>query len=162
MALSADNTGKMLTRSGESKKQDAASLAVVLEALGEVCREFAVRLYHTVGQLRLDAEMVWTAGGMDDFDTMSSTDVLNEEAVLDTAVQIPSPTFKSIRKLLLVKKLLGDSVSEDELTKIQSEIEFHYSSESEKAREEDSDIVQSEAEATANGEYEEDPKKPTE
>lgn len=152
MALSADNSGKMLTRSGESKKQDAASLAVVLEALGEICRETSVRLYEALGKLRQDTEVSWKADGMDDFDTMSSTDVLNEEAILDTAVTIPSPTFKTIRKVLLVKKLLGDSISEEEIGRITAEIEQHYTAESEKAKEEDDALIQSEAEATAEGE----------
>jgi hypothetical protein len=153
MALSADNSGKMLVRSGESKKQDSASLAVVLEALGEICREFIVRLYYMIGEIRQDSESVWTSSGMDDFDTMSSTDVLNEEAILDTAVQIPSPTFKTIRKMILVKKLLGDSISEEDLAKIESEIKLHNSVESEQAKQEDNKLNRAEAEATANGEY---------
>jgi hypothetical protein len=131
MALSADNAGKTLVRSGESKQQDAASLAVVLEALGELARRAGLEIIQMAESGRGDEPAEWKAHGMDDFDTVSSGDMLQEEAILDMSVQIPSPTFKKVRKTAIARKLLGDWASPDDIEQIEEEIETYYSLEGE-------------------------------
>lgn len=142
MALSADNKGSMLRRSGESKAQDAAASNVVLEAIGEIARDFAEEVLNMVASGRSDAEEQWSIQGYTDFETLSPYAILEEESVLDTSVEIPSPTFKQIRKLSLVKKLLGDNVSEEDLERIREELESAYTTENELAEFEAQQILE--------------------
>jgi hypothetical protein len=133
LALSSDTKGKALIRSGESKKVDAAALCIVLEAFGEIGRRFAETVMGFVSQGRGDTNMIWTATGMDDFDSSTASEILGEESVMDTSVIIPSSTFKAIRKFNAAKKLLGDWANEEDLSKIKTEIEDFYSPEGEAA-----------------------------
>lgn len=143
MALSADNKGAMLRRSGESKAQDTKATDVVLEAVGEIARDFAVEILDMVALGRSDSIEEWPVSGYTNFEVSSSYDILEEESVLDTSVEIPSPTFKQIRKLALVKKLLGDNLSEEDLDTIKEELEAAYNTESELAEFEAQQILES-------------------
>lgn len=132
MALSADTKGAMLRRSGDSKKQDAVALDVVLGEYGKLARQFVIHLLQLVERGRNDKPREWTASGLSEFDSMSSDALIEEEVMLDT-VEIPSPTFKAERKKIVVRKVLGDSVSEEKLAEIDEQIEAFYSFESELA-----------------------------
>lgn len=143
IALSADTKGKALIRSGDSKKVDAAALCIVLEAFGELGRRFGEGLMETISRGRGD-DMNWTASGMDDFDAASAAEILEEESLLDTAVQIPSATFKVLRKFNAAKKLLGDWANEEDLRQIEGEIKGFYSNEAELIEQEIDKKIESE------------------
>ena len=131
MAQAADNKGALLTRSGESKKIDGQATNIILESLGKICRDFAKHLMKMIQYGRGDHNIEWQVEGMTDFTTESIADVIEMEAVLDVSVQIPSPTFKKIRKSQVANRILGDSVSEKDRDKIEKELETYFSTEGE-------------------------------
>lgn len=128
MALSADNKGALLRRSAESKGKDTEALDVVLNEYGKLARRFVVELMQLVEAGRGDKPREWTATGASKFDSSSTDALIEEETVLDT-VEMPSPTFKAERKKQLARKVLGDSVTEDTLAEIDTEIETYFSNE---------------------------------
>lgn len=130
MALAADNKGQLANRSGKSKEKDEAALSVVLEAYGEIGRETLLNILRMVELVRGDKTRDWSATGMSDFETTTTGGLIEEETMLDT-VEIPSPSFKIKRKFAIVKKLLGDTVTEEELAEIKDEIKNYYSIEGE-------------------------------
>ena len=131
MARSADMNKAAIRRSGESKAQDENGTNIVLEALGDLMREFAKELLKLVAIGRRDPEIEWLATGLSNFQDGNLSALLDQESVLDTAVEIPSPTFKRLRKFQIAKKVLGDAVRETELGTIKEEIQAFYSLERE-------------------------------
>lgn len=122
MALATNNSQAALKRSGESKKEDRTSATVVLTEFGHIVREFIAALYRLVGKGRGDAELDWVVKGMEKFD-QASVDAMVTEAVNIEAVQIPSPTFKTLYLSRLAKKLLGEDATADEVELIREELE---------------------------------------
>jgi hypothetical protein len=132
MALSIDNSGAALQRSGKSKQVDQSATTVVLKALGLICREHSEEIYRLVGEGRKDA-IDWCAHGMDEFDEMSLEGMLEEAATLET-VDIPSATFQQHYKFMLAKNALGSSVSDEVLNTIREELKGSISQESIEAK----------------------------
>jgi hypothetical protein len=129
MALAADNSSAALGRGGESKKQDRAAANVVLTALGELCREFAVEVFDLASRGRMDSPpRKWTAQGMQAFDTASLSDVVEESAIIDT-LKIPSQTFQQIRIFAAAKRIVKGNASATELETIREELENNISAE---------------------------------
>jgi len=131
MARSADMSKGAIRRSGESKQQDENGTNIVLEALGDLVREFVKELLLLVAIGRGDPKVEWLATGLSNFQDGNVAALLDQETVLDTALEIPSPTFKRLRKFQIAKKVLGDAVREKELETIKGEIEEFYSLERE-------------------------------
>ena len=131
MALSSDNRNNSLAKSAESKDRDENALDVVLETLGQLGRDKLRELLKLVSVGRGD-EINWMISGMSNFASVKTSHVLNQEAVLDTTIQIPSGTFKARRKFALAKRLLGDTVTESELETIRQEIELFYEQDTER------------------------------
>lgn len=131
MARSADMNKAAIRRSGESKAQDENGTNIVLEALGDLMREFAKELLRLVAIGRKDEQVEWLATGLSNFQDGNLGALLDQESVLDTAIEVPSPTFKRLRKFQIAKKVLGDAVREPELETIKEEIQKFYSLERE-------------------------------
>jgi hypothetical protein len=121
MALTFDNSPAAIRRSGESKAQDKASHAVVLMGLGQYVREHAYDIVTTISMGRGD-DLEWTASGMNKFDSQSMGDLIIEAETLEN-INIPSPTFQLRHKYLIAKTKLGDEASEEDLAKIEQELE---------------------------------------
>lgn len=131
MARSASNNSISSRKSGESKAMDENSTNIVLEALGDLMRDFAVCLIRMVEKGRGDKPSEWLATGMSNFQSRTLSAILNQESVLDNQVIIPSPTFKTMRKLQIATRILGDMASEKNLEQIRSEISSFFSTEQE-------------------------------
>lgn len=130
MALSADNRNNSIAKSAESKDMDENAMDTILETLGEIGRDKVKELLSLVAAGRGD-KIVWTVTGMTNFAAVETSHVLNQEAVLDTTIQIPSGTFKALRKFDLAERLLGDGASDEQLATIKEEIEQFYAQDSE-------------------------------
>ncbi len=121
MALTFDNSASALRRSGDSKSQDKAAHGVVLRGLGEILKEYAFDILQTIVTGRGD-DIVWQCAGLDKFDDASLQDVLTDAETLEN-IEIPSPTFQRRHKYMVAKMKLGDEASEEDLKKIDEELE---------------------------------------
>lgn len=121
MAMSVDNTGAAMQRSGESKSIDQAAGAVILRALGMILREHLEELLSLIATGRKDNIRV-AAHGMDNFDDVTLSALVLDAVGLST-VSIPSATFNKLFKYKLAKLALGADATEDDLEEIQSELE---------------------------------------
>lgn len=124
-ALSFDNSAAALGRSGDSKAQDKASHAVMLMGLGEYVREHAEEVMRTISVGRQEPDVEWSAIGMNRFDTTSSMDMILGAEKLEL-ISIPSPTFQRRYKFAIAKQTLadlGDEATEEDLEKIEEELE---------------------------------------
>jgi hypothetical protein len=119
MSLSLANTGAAVGRSGDSKREDRSSLEVVLTYLGELTRDFAVKLYSTISEGRGE-EVVWVAHGLDSFDVDDRQELIDEAVALQLA-DVPSKTFKTEYKTKLALGVLP-GMSPETKAQIQSEI----------------------------------------
>lgn len=122
MAQSVDNSGAALQRSAESKSVDAQAGAAILRALGVIVREHFTECLESVARGRKDGEPDFVLKGMDIFDDVSLTDLVND-AVLIESVGIPSATFQKRFKLKIAKLALGAEATDEELAKIEEELE---------------------------------------
>lgn len=122
MALSVDNSGAALQRSAESKSIDQAAASVVLKALGHYAREHAIRVMQLAQAGRKDPAAEWSAHGMDSFDDVP-LEVLVNIATLLEAIQLPSATFHQRQKMALIKKILGQDATDEDLEIIKDELE---------------------------------------
>lgn len=124
MALSTDNGAAALARSGESKAQDKAATAVVLVALGKLVREYALTIVRACAHARGASELaeMFHVSGMEKFDSVQSADAVEEAVTVDT-LGIESPTFQRRYKYKICKLVLGDDASEEDLEKIEKELE---------------------------------------
>lgn len=124
MKLAVDNTAAAMTRSGESKEADKNAEDVVLTYLGLLCREFLRELMQDVSRARNEMTLIdsWRVKGMEKFDETAVDDVVNTAVALE-GVDIPSPTFKRLSAMLVVRARLGDTATPDDLAKIAEELE---------------------------------------
>lgn len=124
MKLSVDNTAASMQRSGESKAHDKAAESVVLTFLGLLCREFLRGLMQDVSKARGEVELVdkWETKGMEKFDEVAVSDVVAQGVDLES-VPIPSPTFQRRFKYNLAKAVLGSEASQEDLDKIEEELD---------------------------------------
>ena len=104
MAASVGNDSNTMRRSGESKIQDRYAETVVLKALGQIVRAFAVEVYECIAEARGE-RVVWTAHGLETFDFDDRVDLINEAVQMDL-VTIPSPTWKRAYKTDMAFRLL--------------------------------------------------------
>lgn len=128
MAMSVDNSGAALQRSGESKQVDQESTAVILREFAKITREHAVELHETMQAGRKDPEVAWSVEGMDGYSD-STVDTLVTMAQTLEVVSIPSATFQQEWKMQLTRKILGDSVDEEKLEDIRRELEQNITNE---------------------------------
>ncbi len=126
MARSASNNSISSRQSGEAKAMNENPTNIVLEAFGDLLREFAINLLGLVQAGRGDGKIEWLATGLSNFQSRTLRALLEQEAILDTSVEIPSPLFKTMRKFQIAKKILGDAAREEELESVQTEIESFY------------------------------------
>jgi hypothetical protein len=125
MAQSVDNKGAALKRSGESKKQDTAAMAIVLEAYGDYVREHAQDVYEMIERGRGDQPQAWCPRGQEKFDDVDSATLLDEALTIST-LDVPSATFKVEYTMSVVTRWLGDRGDDDMLAKIRDELEGHW------------------------------------
>ena len=107
MAMSADTSrATQQARSGESKQQDKKDVAVVLGALAVFTKDFGVEIYETIAVARSEADVVWTAHGLDKFVDDDRASIVQEAATLEVIADgIPSPTWKKEYKTQQALKL---------------------------------------------------------
>lgn len=115
MAQAVDNSGAGLKRSGESKKMDQASGAIVARELGRIFREFTVTIYDTVAAGRNEYDKVWSVSGLESYDEQGASDLVDEAVNLEK-VNIPSPTWQTVRKFELANKLTPGLTDEQKTT----------------------------------------------
>lgn len=104
MAMSVDNSSSTMRRSGTSKQSDKKDVAVVLEALAEYAKDFAVEIYECIAQVRGEDDVVWTARGMDKFVDDDRAELIQEAVSIDL-IGIPSPTWQKEYKAQIAFKL---------------------------------------------------------
>lgn len=121
MNLAIDNTGAALKRSGESKAQDKASMAVILHGIGERLLKLCEVVIDIIGTLRKE-ELDATVVGFERFDAVAVTDAIEQALVLG-GIDIPSATFHRVHKKALARRVLRGDASELELQAIDKEIE---------------------------------------
>ncbi len=148
MALAVDVGSAALRQSGDSKRENRAAHGVVLAGLGEILRDHAFDVTQTITTGRGDA-FEWTASGASKFDTQSLTDQIEDAERLEN-VPIPSPTFQQRHKYMLARSKLGDEASEEDLEKIESELEEFYTAE--EIQMQGGDLVSIEGEGEGEGE----------
>lgn len=121
MAMSVDNSGAAMQRSGESKAIDQAAAAVILRALGVFLREHLEELLNLISTGRKDNQ-AFAAKGADNFDDVTLSQLVLDAVGLET-VAIPSAHFQKKFKLKLAKLALGADATEDDLNTIKEELE---------------------------------------
>lgn len=125
MALSTESSSSAaIGRSGLSKMQDRAATVAILIALSEYVREHALLVMDMACAGRGDLDLVgsWRAGGGDKYDAAGVTEVVQQAVELST-VEIDSPTFKRLHQLGIAKAVLGANASQEDLEKIEAELE---------------------------------------
>lgn len=129
MAMSVDNSGAALQRSGESKQVDQEVTAIVLREFGKIVREHAVLLHEVVQRGRGDTKASsWTCDGMDGY-ADTTVDAVVTQAQTMELVTLPSATFQREFKYQVARRLLGDSVNEDVLEDIKKELKNNITNE---------------------------------
>lgn len=121
MAMSVDNSGAALGRSGESKAIDQAAASVILRALGTYLREYLEDLLGLIATGRKD-NMRFCAQGMDNFDDITLTQLVLDAIGIST-IDIQSATFQKKFKLKVAKLALGPDASEEDLEDISDELD---------------------------------------
>ena len=120
MSASAGATPTSIGRSGLSKQMDRDSEAIILGALGEKVRAFAVAIYTTISEA-LGDRVMWTPHGLEEF-AGNDREALFGEAMQIDLLNIPSRTFKQTLKTQVALKLVGNVPPETKAV-IQQEIE---------------------------------------
>lgn len=121
MAMSVDNSGAALQRSGESKAIDQAAAAVILRALGVLLKEHLEELLGIVATGRAD-NTAFCAHGMDSFDDITLSQLVIDAIGIES-VNIPSAKFNKLWKLKVAKIALGPDASEEDIQDISEELE---------------------------------------
>jgi hypothetical protein len=124
MALTVDNTAAALTRSGDSKAQDKAAEKVILAALGQVARAFAIAIFRRLSVARGEMDLVdrWRASGLEKFESVQ-VDAAVEQALSVDLLQIESPTFRRCHRRSLCRLILSDDAKPEDYEKIDQELE---------------------------------------
>jgi hypothetical protein len=121
MAMSVDNSGAALQRSGESKAIDQAAAAVILRALGVLLKEHLEELLGIVATGRAD-NIAFCAHGMDSFDDITLSQLVIDAIGIES-VSIPSAHFNKLWKLKVAKIALGPDANEEDIDQISEELE---------------------------------------
>lgn len=131
MALAAANTPSALKRSAESKQQDTAAVEIVLGELGRLVRKHAMDLFNMVscGRQETDEVNEWVAKGMSEFDAVAVADAIEEALSIDM-LHIESPTFRKRHREQLVRAILADKATPEDLETIDRELETNITDES--------------------------------
>jgi len=119
MSLSLSNTASAVGRSGESKREDRSATEIVLDALGELVRRAAVRVYDVVAGGRGDS-VVWEAQGLSTFNVAARGELV-EEAERVLPLSVPSATFRK-EYLTRVALSLTPNAAPETKAQIQKEI----------------------------------------
>lgn len=163
MALSVDNSGAALQRSGESKQVDQQSASIILRALGQVVRDHVIEVLETVQVCRDEEPAEWRPEGMEKYDEVSVDGLLAQAETVDV-VSIPSAKFKQLWTYNLARRLLGENANDDELEEIREELEENITNEqftmADVAATAAIDKVTAETQAIASGEPEDDEEPP--
>lgn len=128
MALSANMDKAALQRSGESKEQDSATTAVLLDAFGKIARRFLRRLLVLASLGRGEAPPKATVDGLEQFDVSGVASAIAEAVEMFNGIPILSPTFRELALARLYAKYLGDATPE-QMVKIRAEIKEAISAE---------------------------------
>lgn len=124
-ALNLPNSGAALQRSGDSRKIDLLQQELILKNLGVCLKHYTERLFTKLAAGRKDSAVTFCAKGAEDFRT-SDLDGLVDRMTKINALDIPSPTFKSLLAHELVKEELVGHPPED-IDKIKAELDAAYS-----------------------------------
>lgn len=108
MALSANMDSAALTRSGDSKAQDSATTAVLLDAFGQIVRRFYRRLLVLAALGRGEAPPKCRVEGLEQFDVTGTAAAITEAVELLNGVPILSPLFRELYLARVYTKVLGD------------------------------------------------------
>lgn len=123
LALSSDTSGAMIKRSGESKAQDKVAEEVVLGAVGKWALSFARSVQLMLARGRGEGEDdIPPIRGYENFSTEDTAARVEEHSMLATS-PIKSATFQVEHQILVIKSVLGDSVSPEKMAQIREELE---------------------------------------
>lgn len=123
MALSANMDKAALSRSGDSKQQDSLSTQIVMMALGLIMRRMARCLLALVARGRNQPVPPTIVAGLEHFDTTGVTQAIADAVAVFTGLPISkSKTAFSLYLTNTIRKILGDTVTDAQVTEIREEI----------------------------------------
>lgn len=123
MALSANMDKQALSRSGDSKQQDQVSTQIVMMALGVLMRRIARVLLALIARGRGEPVPPTIIAGLEHFDTTGVTQAITDAVQVFSGIPInKSKTAYSLFLTDILRKILGDSVTDDQVTAIRDEI----------------------------------------
>ena len=129
MAMSVDNSGAALGRSGLSKQADKDATIELLRAYGRHLREHAEDIAEMAQAARGDEVTKWKVTGAEKFDQKAVEGLIKDNSDLEM-ISIPSARFQQLRKMQLAKRYLGDDATPEDLETIKKELEANISAES--------------------------------
>lgn len=131
MALSVDNSAASIGRSADSKSQDKAAVAVILTELGKLARKYAEQVLEMVSLARQEPKLTgqWAASGMAKFDAISVADAIEQALSIDM-LHLESATFRKRHRSMLMRQILGDDATEEDLKAIDDELDQNVHNES--------------------------------
>lgn len=122
IAMSAADGASILSRSGESKKEDRRPEEILLLKYGELVKEYQKNILDCASVARGE-KINWEVSGYDDFLTAGLTDVIADYSGIATA-NIQSPTFKKeVQKYLIKEASKAMDLAPDAVKKSLSEID---------------------------------------
>lgn len=101
MANSLTGTTKASNQSGLSKLMDNRSKTIVLEAFGELMKDFSTKIYNMISEFRKE-DIMWSCLGMDSFNLTLDRDQLLKEAIAFGQMDVPKYS-KTAKKLFLTQ-----------------------------------------------------------
>lgn len=123
MALSANMDKQALSRSGDSKQQDQISTQIVMMMLGLLMRRIARVLLALVARGRGEPVPPTIVAGLEHFDTTGVTQAIADAVQVFSGIPISkSKTAYSLFLTNVVRKILGDTVTDEQVTQIRDEI----------------------------------------
>lgn len=129
VAMSVDNTGAAMQRSGDSRALDYKMTALLLYALAKLVKEHCLRVLKLIEVGRKETKPAnWVCLGMDSYDQTSLTELMNQANVVDT-ISIPSATFKRLWCFSLAQRLLDAGATQEQLDLIWKELEENITNE---------------------------------
>ncbi len=130
MALSANMDKAALSRSGDSKEQDSLSTQVVLSALGQLMRRVARVLLALVGRGRGERVPPAIVAGLEHFDVSGVASAIADGVSVFSSIPInKSKTAYSLYLGNLLRKILGDTLTDEQVATIRREIDDSMSAE---------------------------------
>ena len=129
MAMSVDNSGAALQRSGDSKALDYQLTAILFMTLAEIVKEHGLRILETVAAGRKEKDPTeWLADGMSKYNELSLDSLLSQAETVDT-VSIPSETFKKIWCMRVASRLLVGAIDPEDEKAIKNELDKNITAE---------------------------------